>query len=106
MELQTDSVHNDSQMKGNHMNIRLMTMDDYDRVYALWMSCKNMGFNDKDFRQIKKANVQYHKGNYLFSRDKIIRMAGNSIPVKLLEGMFWLLLETDRFIEGYKDGCT
>ena len=65
-----------------------------------------MGFNDKDFRQIKKANVQYHKGNYLFSRDKIIRMAGNSIPVKLLEGMFWLVLETDRFIEGYKDGCT
>ena len=65
-----------------------------------------MGFNDEDFRQIKKANVQYHKGNYLFSRDKIIRMAGNSIPVKLLEGMFWLLLETDRFIEGYKDGCT
>ena len=65
-----------------------------------------MGFNDKDFRQIKKANVQYHKRNYLFSRDKIIRMAGNSIPVKLLEGMFWLLLETDRFIEGYKDGCT
>ena len=30
------------------MNIRPMTMDDYDRIYALWMSCKNMGFNDKD----------------------------------------------------------
>ena len=30
------------------MNIRRMTMDDYDRIYALWMSCKNMGFNDKD----------------------------------------------------------
>ena len=32
----------------NRMNIRPMTMDDYDRIYALWMSCKNMGFNDKD----------------------------------------------------------
>ena len=25
-----------------------MTIDDYDRVYALWMSCKNMGFNNLD----------------------------------------------------------
>lgn len=30
------------------MNIRLMTIADYDSVYALWMSCKNMGFNDVD----------------------------------------------------------
>ena len=30
------------------MTIRPMTIDDYDRVYALWMSCKNMGFNDVD----------------------------------------------------------
>ena len=30
--------------------IRYRTMDisDYDGVYALWMSCKNMGFNDVD----------------------------------------------------------
>ena len=25
-----------------------MNMQDYDRVYALWMSCKNMGFNNLD----------------------------------------------------------
>ena len=30
------------------MTIRPMTIDDYDQVYALWMSCRNMGFNDKD----------------------------------------------------------
>ncbi len=30
------------------MTIRKMTALDYDRVYALWMSCKNMGFNDVD----------------------------------------------------------
>lgn len=30
------------------MQIRTMTIEDYDRVYALWMSCKNMGFNDLD----------------------------------------------------------
>ena len=30
------------------MRIRELTADDYDAVWALWMSCKNMGFNDLD----------------------------------------------------------
>ena len=30
------------------MRIREMTGDDYDAVWALWMSCENMGFNDLD----------------------------------------------------------
>ena len=30
------------------MEIRVMTAGDYERVYALWMSCKNMGFNNLD----------------------------------------------------------
>lgn len=30
------------------MLIRTMTPRDYDAVYALWMSCKNMGFNNLD----------------------------------------------------------
>ena len=30
------------------MTIRPMTLADYDAVYALWMSCKNMGFNNLD----------------------------------------------------------
>ena len=28
-----------------NMQIRTMTIHDYEKVYALWMSCKNMGFN-------------------------------------------------------------
>ena len=27
---------------------RVMTIDDYDKVYNLWMACKNMGFNNLD----------------------------------------------------------
>ena len=27
---------------------RVMTIDDYEKVYALWMSCRNMGFNNLD----------------------------------------------------------
>ncbi|MCM1164853.1 MAG: GNAT family N-acetyltransferase [Lachnospiraceae bacterium] len=30
------------------MNIRKMTLSDYDKVYALWLSCKGMGLNDLD----------------------------------------------------------
>lgn len=30
------------------MEIRKMTLDDYEGVYALWMSCAGMGLNDLD----------------------------------------------------------
>lgn len=30
------------------MELRLMTCDDYDKVYALWLSCAGMGLNDVD----------------------------------------------------------
>ncbi|MBQ7656201.1 MAG: GNAT family N-acetyltransferase [Clostridia bacterium] len=30
------------------MEFRVMDIQDYDQVYALWMSCKNMGFNNLD----------------------------------------------------------
>ena len=33
------------------MTVRLMTMDDYEAVYALWLSCKGMGLNDVDDSQ-------------------------------------------------------
>lgn len=30
------------------MNIRTMTISDYDAVYSLWLSCKGMGLNNLD----------------------------------------------------------
>ncbi len=30
------------------MEIRKLSVDDYDKVYELWMSCRNMGFNNID----------------------------------------------------------
>lgn len=30
------------------MTIRMMTLSDYDAVYALWLSCSGMGLNDTD----------------------------------------------------------
>lgn len=28
--------------------IKELTIDDYDKMYALWLSCKGMGLNDTD----------------------------------------------------------
>lgn len=61
-----------------------------------------MGFADEDYRKLKYNNVHFHKGDALFSRDKIIRMAGNSIPVKLLEGVFYQILQIDKKIEAHR----
>lgn len=55
-----------------------------------------MGFTDEDFKCLKFNNVEFHKGDALFARDKVIRMAGNSIPVKLLEGVFYQILQIDQ----------
>lgn len=59
-----------------------------------------MGFTDEDYENIVKNNPPHH-GTVLFPRDKIIRMAGNSIPVKLLEGTFLQIKKLDRKINNY-----
>lgn len=61
-----------------------------------------MGFTDEDYDNIKKCGEEFHKGDNIFARDKVIRMAGNSIPVKLLEGIFWQILKIDEMLDsGY-----
>ena len=35
-------------LEGLNMKIRKMTIDDYNAVYSLWLSCKGMGLNDVD----------------------------------------------------------
>lgn len=58
-----------------------------------------MGFTDEDYEHIVEENPEFHKGSVLFPRDKIIRMAGNSIPVKLLEGIFYQMIKFDEKLE-------
>ncbi|MCD8372939.1 MAG: DNA (cytosine-5-)-methyltransferase [Clostridia bacterium] len=48
-----------------------------------------MGFEDKDYENIIANNPEQRVKSCLFPRDKIIRMAGNSIPLKMLEGFFF-----------------
>lgn len=59
-----------------------------------------MGFTDKDYENVIKNNPEIRKGIVLLSRDKIIRMAGNSIPVKLLEGVFLQIKMLDEEVFG------
>ena len=62
-----------------------------------------MGFTDEDYEKLVQNEIEFHKGDAFFSRDKIIRMAGNSIPVKLLEGVFLQIMQLDEVIEAVKE---
>ena len=58
-----------------------------------------MGFTDKDYDNVIKKNPEIHRNSKLFPRDKLIRMAGNSIPVKLLEGIFYQIKKIDELLK-------
>lgn len=47
-----------------------------------------MGFDEKDYDAIIDNDVMVKKSYSLFPRDKLIRMAGNSIAVNILEAIF------------------
>ena len=56
--------------------IRRMTIDDYDRVYALWMSCRNMGFNDVDDSREGVARLLARNPNTSFVAEEDGALAG------------------------------
>ena len=60
-----------------------------------------MGFTDEDYERLQANNPEQRVKSKLFPRDKIIRMAGNSIPVKMLEGFFYQLYKTEPILEKY-----
>lgn len=57
-----------------------------------------MGFTDEDYDNVIKNNPEVRKNSSLFPRDKLIRMAGNSIPVRLLEGIFLQIMKLDKVL--------
>ena len=58
-----------------------------------------MGFTDEDYDNVIRENPEIHANSRLFPRDKLIRMAGNSIPVKLLEGIFYQIKQLDNLLD-------
>lgn len=61
--------------------IRVMTIFDYDKVYALWMSCKNMGFNNLD--DSREGIEKYLKRN---PETSFVALAGDRIIGIVLSG--------------------
>lgn len=55
-----------------------------------------MGFEEKDFNVIVDNNIPARKGSKFFCRDKLIRLAGNSISVLMLEHVFKQIIDIDK----------
>ena len=47
-----------------------------------------MGFDEKDYEKIINNNFNSRKNSLFFSRDKMYKLAGNSIVVNMLEAIF------------------
>lgn len=58
------------------LTIRVMDIADYPRVYALWMSCKNMGFNNVDDSEEGIARYLRRNPNTCFIAERDGRIAG------------------------------
>ena len=55
-----------------------------------------MGFSENDFNKIIKSNFEIRKNSKMFTRDNMIKMAGNSIAVNVLEAIFKQIIEIDK----------
>ena len=52
-----------------------------------------MGFEEEDFDRLKKHNIMIRRGRCLYSREKMEKLAGNSIVVDVLEAIFEQIIE-------------
>lgn len=57
-----------------------------------------MGFDEEDFEKIINSKYKFHTKYTFFTRDNLIKMAGNSIPVNVLELVFRQILDINKKI--------
>jgi DNA (cytosine-5)-methyltransferase 1 len=57
-----------------------------------------MGYDKKDYEIIINNNLQSRANSLFFYRDKLIRLAGNSIAIPVLENVFKEVIELDKLI--------
>ena len=55
-----------------------------------------MGFEEDDYERIITGNIEIKKNASMFTRDNLIKMAGNSIAVNVLEAVFMHVTELDK----------
>lgn len=87
-------------------NSGLITYHNYARGKTKWRyltprECfKLMGFDEQDFDMVIKDNPYISKGRKLYTNEKLIKLAGNSIVVDVLEAIFRQIMEINREILG------
>ena len=59
-----------------------------------------MGFDEEDFDLLMENNITIGKNRPMFSMGKLIKMAGNSIVVNVLEAIFAQIAEIRNTILG------
>ncbi len=64
---------------------------------------KLMGFDEIDYDRVISNNPQVSKNRCLYSIEKLIKMAGNSIVVDVLEAIFKQIIEINRDILGERE---
>ena len=58
-----------------------------------------MGFDEEDYQRIIDNNFKSRKNEMFFSRDKLYKMAGNSIVVNVLEEIFRQIIQIEEILE-------
>ena len=57
-----------------------------------------MGFDERDFDAVIQNNLEFKKGSKLLTNNKLIKMAGNSICVDVLEAIFKQIFELNSLL--------
>ena len=57
-----------------------------------------MGFDEADYSNIVRCNPEYYAGKKLFTNEKLVKLAGNSICVDVLEAIFKQIIEISNLI--------
>ncbi|XMB67147.1 DNA cytosine methyltransferase [Mycoplasmatota bacterium zrk1] len=78
-----------------HPNSGVLVFEDYFRFLTPRELFLLMGFSESDIDILYSNQMSYRKRSELFSRDRLFRLAGNSIVVNVLEALF---IHIDRFI--------
>ncbi|WHI70976.1 DNA cytosine methyltransferase [Staphylococcus epidermidis] len=52
-----------------------------------------MGFDEESFEELMNNNIIFENGNKILPNSKLIRLAGNSIVVDVLEKIFEQIIE-------------
>lgn len=55
-----------------------------------------MGFEEEDYQRLVNNNFKTRKNTNFLTRDKLIKLAGNSIVVNVLEGVFKQMIDIDK----------